>query len=86
MTGLLSTKAWSRPGMVPGSTKTLDRKVSGKITVMLTPITDFSVRSINPDIVQIHENANAKTRGTPRPGCPRTGSVPDLSLPRPGQG
>ena len=59
--GLLFTNACSQPGMVVGSTKTLDRNVSGKITIMLTPITDFSVRSISPNIVQIHENANEKT-------------------------
>src|SRR5690606_1419005 len=67
VTGLLLTNAWSQPGMVEGSTTTLDRKVSGKITIMLTPITDFSVRSIRPNIVQIHEKANANSTSSAIP-------------------
>ena len=50
-----------------GSTKTLLRNVSGKITIMLTPITDFSVRSIRPNIVQIHEKANENTSSSATP-------------------
>src|SRR6266511_5443463 len=59
--GLLLTNARSQPGIVFGSTNTLDRKVSGKITIMLTPITDFSVRSSNPNMVQIQEKAKQNT-------------------------
>src|SRR3954447_9590248 len=81
--GLLLTKAWSQPGIVRGSTKTLDRKVSGKITIMLTPITDFSVRSSSPNIVQIHEKANEKTtsRAIPAttPPTPPSGRKPRIT-------
>ena len=34
---------------------------------MLTPITDFSLRSIRPNIVQTHENANEKTSSSATP-------------------
>ncbi len=67
MIGLLLTNTCSQPGIVFGSTKTLDRKVSGKITIMLTLITDFSVRSISPNIVQIHEKANENTSSSTIP-------------------
>lgn len=72
VTGLLLTKAWSQPGIVLGSTKTLDRNVSGKITIMLTPMTDFSLRSISPNMVQIHENANEKTISSATPSSTPT--------------
>ncbi len=73
VTGLLFTNACNQPGIVFGSTKTLLRKVSGKITIMLTPITDFSERSISPNIVQIQENANEKTTSSAIPAStPRT--------------
>src|SRR6478672_1627888 len=74
VTGLLLTKACSQPGIVEGSTKTLLRTASGKITSMLTPITDFAVRSSRPNIVQIQENENAKIISSTTPA--RTPSAP----------
>lgn len=39
---------------------------------MLTPITDFSVRSISPDIVQIHEKANENSTSSEIPASTPT--------------
>ncbi len=66
--------------MVSGSTNTLLRNVSGKSTIMLTPMTDFSLRSSRPNIVQTQENANenATSSATPAstPTTPPAGRKP----------
>src|ERR687893_63897 len=52
--GLTSMTACNHPGIVFGSTKMLLTNVSGNITIMLTPATEFSVRRIRLSIVHSH--------------------------------
>ena len=53
--GVTWTKACNQSGIVEGLTKMLLPKVSGNKISMLTPITEFCVRIIRPNRVQIHE-------------------------------
>jgi len=56
--GLTSTTACIHPGIVFGSTKMLLTNVSGNITIMLTPATEFGVRRIRLSIVHSHDKGS----------------------------
>ena len=58
--GFTFTNASSRPGSVSGSTKTLLRKVSGKIPMKPAFMTAFGERISSPSVVKTQESANAK--------------------------
>ena len=60
-TGLTSMKAWSQPGMVAGSTKMLEAKVSGISTSQLIVITTEGVRTISASTTKIQLMPKPKT-------------------------
>src|SRR5690625_6830092 len=62
LTGLTSTTACRPEGMVLGSTKMFDAKVSGMITIIDTPMTAFGLRITRPRIVNTQLRENAKTK------------------------
>src|ERR671910_3102822 len=78
--GLTSTTACNHPGIVFGSTKMLLTNVSGNITIMLTPATEFGVRRIRLSIVHSHdrqnENTNSSTTESTTPTAPPSGRNP----------
>jgi hypothetical protein len=49
--GLTSTKAWSHPGMVSGSTKTLLARVSGNSTTVAMLMMVFGLRATRPSTI-----------------------------------
>jgi hypothetical protein len=72
--GFTSTNARSRDGSVDGSTKTLDRNVSGKIPMKPAFITAFGVRSSRPKVVNSHDRPKEKT--TTRASAATTPTTP----------
>ncbi len=60
-TGLMFTKASSPAGNVSGSTKTLERKVSGKMLMKPAFMTALGERSRRPMVVKTQDSAKAKT-------------------------
>jgi hypothetical protein len=59
--GLTSTNASSAAGSVSGSTKTLLRKVSGKIAMKPAFMTALGDRIRRPSVVKAHERPKANT-------------------------
>src|ERR671910_223884 len=81
--GLPSTTACIHPGIVFGSTKMLLPNVSGNNTRMLTPATEFGVRTIRLSIVHNHdrqnENTSSSTTDSSTPTAPPSGRNPRTS-------
>ena len=63
--GLTSTTAYNHPGIVFGSTKMLLTNISGNISIMLTPATEFGVRRIRL-LPKLSSTLSSRSRAFPR--------------------